>query len=124
MQQVRIPKRMQEAAEWANLVDEIEIAVEDTGMIKWVGSADGRYAMSWRWFKRVCYDAEYRVSGGYQALAGDLVVVLDDDTWYEYDQSAETWVHRYQPALQPDFKPFSKVTGQGWCSLAELNADD
>ena len=47
MMKVKIPEKMQADAEWANLVDEIETVVEDTDMIIWVGSADGRYAMPW-----------------------------------------------------------------------------
>lgn len=120
MQRVKIP----DAMNWARVVDEIEMAVEDTGMIAWVGSRDGEYRMPWDSFKQMQVDTEYHVEGGYCALAGDLVVVLDDDSWYEYDQAAEEWIHRWAPTLQGDFKPFDQIVGPGWCSLAELNADD
>ena len=48
IKEVKVPDGMQ----WANIVDEIEITVEDTGMIIWVGSADGRYAMPWGSLRR------------------------------------------------------------------------
>lgn len=123
-QQVKIPKRMQEAAEWANLVDEIETAVEDTSMIAWVGSADGHYGMLWEDFKSVARDVEYRLKGGYCALAGDLVVKLTDGTWYEQDKIDGYFYHHQRPTLKPDFKPFTVLVGQGYSSLEELNAED
>ncbi|MEE6638577.1 hypothetical protein PS376_03300 [Limosilactobacillus pontis] len=123
-QQVKIPKRMQEAAEWANLVDEIESAVEDTGMIAWVGSADGHYGMNWRDFKNDAYDIEYRLHGGYCALAGDLVVKLSDGTWYEQGKIDGHFYHREVPTLKPDFKPFTVLVGQEYSTIAELNGDD
>ena len=124
MQQVKIPKKMQEAAEWANLVDEIETAVEDTSMIVWVGSADGHYGMTWRDFKNDANGIEYRLHGGYCALAGDLIVKLSDGTWYEQDKIDGHFYHHKRPTLDPDFKPFTVLVGQGYSSLAELNGDD
>lgn len=120
--QVKTPKRMQEAAEWANLVDEIETAVEDTSMIAWVGSADGHYAMAWRDFKSVAYGTEYRLRGGFCGLATDLAVKLSDGTWYEQDKTNGFFYHRQVPILKPGFKPFTVMTGYG--SLEELNAED
>lgn len=119
IRQVKIPDEMQ----WAKLVDEIEATVEDTSMICWVGSSDGRYAMTWRSFKSLFCDTEYRVQGGYCALASDLVVVLTDGSWYEQDKTNGYFYHRWPPALQPDFRPFEIVTGQGSSSMAELNTD-
>ena len=122
MQQVKIPEKMKEAAEWANLVDEIEMAVEDTSMIAWVGSADGHYAMTWRDFKSVAYGTEYQLQGGRYALAGDLVVKLSDGTWYEQDKTNGFFYHRQVPTLKPGFKPFVVLVGQRYSSLEELNA--
>lgn len=121
-QQVRIPAKMQADAEWANLVDEIEAAVEDTSMIAWVGSEDGHYGMLWEDFKSVARDVEYRLKGGYCALAGDLVVKLSDGTWYEQDKANGFFYHRQVPTLKPGFKPFTAMTG--YRSLEELNAED
>ena len=120
---VKILEKMQADAEWANLVDEIETTVEDTGMIIWVGSADGRYAMPWGQFKSMFYDTEYRVQGGYCALASDLVVAMDDGSWYEQADNGYLY-HRWPPQLQLSYRPFEKITGQGSSSLEELNADD
>lgn len=119
IKEVKVPDGMQ----WANIVDEIESTVEDTGMIIWVGSADGRYAMPWGQFKSMFYDTEYRVQGGYCALASDLVVAMDDGSWYEQADNGYFY-HRWPPQLQPGFKPFEKVTGQDSSSLEELDADD
>ena len=119
IRQVKIPDEMQ----WAKLVDEIEATVEDTSMICWVGSADGHYAMTWKSFKSLFYDTEYRVQGGYCALASDLVVAMDDGSWYEQADNGYFY-HRWPPQLQPGFRPFEKATGQGSSSLEELNVDD
>lgn len=119
IKEVKIP----DGTQWANIVDEIETTVEDTGMIIWVGSADGRYAMPWGQFKAMFYDTEYRVQGGYCALASDLVVAMDDGSWYEQADNGYLY-HRWSPVLQPDFRPFRTVIGQGSSSLTELNADD
>lgn len=122
-QQIKIPAKMQEDAEWANLVDEIEMAVEDTSMIVWVGSADGRYALPWKFFKNAYEHTEYRPQGGYCALASDFVVVLDDGTWYEQDKTNGRFYHRQKPTLKPDYCPFDNVVGQEF-TMAELNGDD
>lgn len=119
IKEVKVPNGMQ----WANVVDEIESTVEDTGMIIWVGSADGRYAMPWGQFKSIFYDTEYRVQGGYCALASDLVVAMDDGSWYEQADNGYLY-HRWPPQLQLSYRPFEKITGQGSSSLEELNADD
>lgn len=120
MMRVKTPKKMWEAAEWANLVDEIESAVEDTSMIVWVGSEDGHYAMTWPDFKAVASGVEYRLHGGYCGLAADLVVVLTDGTWYEQDKTDGHFYHHKQPNPEPDCKPFKMMTGYG--SLEELNS--
>ncbi|MEE6636921.1 hypothetical protein [Limosilactobacillus pontis] len=120
IKQVKIPDDMQ----WANLVDEIESAVEDTSMIAWVGSEDGHYGMLWEDFKSVARDVEYRLKGGYCALAGDLVVKLTDGTWYEQGKIDGHFYHREVPTLKPDFKPFTVLVGQEYSTIAELNADD
>lgn len=119
IKEVKIPDGMQ----WANIVDEIESTVEDTDMILWVGSSNGRYAMPWDSFKSAFYDTEYRVQGGYCALASDLVVMMDDGSWYEQADNGYFY-HRWPPQLKLSFKPFSKVVGQGSSSLEELNEDD
>lgn len=111
---------------WANLVDEIESVVEDTGMIVRVGSAnDDRWGMSWNDFKRAFWDTEYRTYGGPQAgycgLVKDLVVVLDDGSWYEEADNGHFY-HRWAPTKKLG-KPFSKIVGQS-SSLEELNTDD
>lgn len=119
IKEVKVPDDMQ----WANIVDEIEMDVEDTDMILWVGSADGHYAMPWDSFKRLFRGTEYRVQGGYCSLASDLVVVLTDGSWYEQADNGYLY-HRWPPQLQLSYRPFEKITGQESSSLEELNADD
>lgn len=119
IKEVKVPDGMQ----WANVVDEIETTIEDTDAILWVGSADGHRAITWKRFKRLFHDAEYHVQGGYCALASDLVVVMDDGSWYEQADNGYFY-HRWSPQLQPVFRPFEKVTGQGSSSLEELNSYD
>lgn len=120
IKEVKVPDGMQ----WANVVDEIESTVEDTGMIVRVGSAnDDRWGMSWNDFKRAFWDTEYRLEGGFCALAADLVVVLSDGSWYEQDKTNGHFYHRMAPTKWLG-KPFDKIVGQGTSSLWELNADD
>ena len=45
--------------------------------VRWVGSRDGRYAITWEEFEKIA-DIEYDNSFGAQEVAMDLVVVGDD----------------------------------------------
>ena len=114
--------KITEGMHWANVVEEIESTVEDTGMIVRVGSADGEYGMSWEDFKLVAWDIEYHLEGGFCALATDLVVVLNDGSWYEQDKSSGFFYHRWAPTKKLG-KPFEKLVGQEF-SIKELNTDD
>lgn len=77
--------------------------------------------MPWGQFKAMFHDTEYRVQGGYCALASDLVVAMDDGSWYEQADNGYFY-HRWAPTKKLG-KSFSKIVGQS-SSLEELNVDD
>jgi hypothetical protein len=90
--------------------------------VLWVGSEDGRYALSWEEFSRIA-DVEYDPGYGAQEIAADLVVV-GDGWWlerWEYD-GAEGWSFKECPVRQPDAEPFRVVRGDLWPRLAWLQA--
>ena len=93
--------------------------------VKWVGSRDGKYAMSFadfaKKFATLVYDNDY----GRQEIAKDLVVV--GDGWWleraEYDGS-EWWELKQPPILSSAPKKFKCVRGDGLESmLDDLNED-
>lgn len=114
---------MKEEDYWSNVVDEIETVVGDTSMIRWVGSQDGRYAMAWDEFVTKFRTTEYRQWGGYCAIAKDLVVKLNDGSWYEVDPESGYLYNRRVPMLQPGYKAFDKVVGHS-STIDELNEDN
>lgn len=89
--------------------------------VRWVGSADGAYSVSWDDFAAVAADVEYRNLSGHAEVATDLVVV--GDGWWleraEYDGD-EWWAYKACPTQQPDARGFDRVTGGMWPSLAEM----
>lgn len=109
------------------LLDETIYALSNSGKsalnVLWVGSRNGKYALSWEEFtqiSQVVYDSGY----GGQEIATDLVVVGED--WWlergEYDGS-EWWEFKTTPKRQPDAKRFSLVKSRGfacWRSVADL----
>lgn len=113
---------MKEQNYWAKIVDTIEDEVVDTSMIRWVGSQDGRYAMAWNEFVTKFRTTEYRQWGGYCAIAKDLVVKLNDGSWYEVDPESGYLYNRRVPVLQPGYKEFDKVVGYS-STIDELNED-
>lgn len=112
-----------------NLVKETLEDLESLGLkaedVLWVGSYDGKYAMSWDQFqaryKNVTYDSGF----GAQEIAEDLVVV--GTNWWlereEYDGS-ERWAFKQLPARSDDAALFRHVKhpeGEGWRSLEACN---
>jgi hypothetical protein len=109
-----------------NLLDETRSKLNENDKteadVRWVGSADGTYAMPWEAFvviANVNYDDGY----GSQEIARDLVVV-GDDWWlerHEYD-GAEGWEFRRAPTMQHDARVFSTVmNGDCWATVHEMN---
>ena len=110
-----------------NLLAETVEFLANHGMSKndvaFVGSADGRLAISWDDFERVA-DIEYSNGFGGQEIAADLVVV--GSRWWiereEYDGS-EGWAFKTMPLRAVDSQQFSRVTGDdAWRSLADINS--
>lgn len=99
--------------------------------ISWVGSSDGKLAMSWDDFKENFANIEYDDGFGAQKIAEDLVVVLDDQSWlerYEYDGS-EGWSFKQLPqqlvsARSYDIIDCHSVNEVGWETLADLNGKE
>ena len=78
--------------------------------VRWVGTRNGKYAISWEEFKKIAKKFNYDAGFGAWYVPLDLVVVGDD--WWlerqEYD-GAEWWEYRTTPKKQPDAKPFKRL---------------
>lgn len=99
-----------------NLIKETVECIKRNGYsesdIKWVGSKDGKYGMSWDSFKKAFEKIEYDCGYGYQEVAEDLVVV-GNDWWlerHEYD-GAENWEFKRLPVASKNQLSFDKILG-------------
>ena len=107
-----------------NLLKETIEALKENGKtpkdVQWVGSKDGKYAISWEEFEKIA-DIEYDAGYGAPEIATDLVVV-GDGWWLERweCEDAEGWAFKTLPQKQPDAKKFSRVKGC-YETIAELN---
>lgn len=112
-----------------NLLEETVLEINGSDHVvenvSWVGSMDGKYAITWDAFTEIS-DVLYDDGYGSQEVAADLVVVFDDGSHlerYEYDGS-EYWV--YCPVIETDFpinsKSFKNVVHIGE-SVAGMNKD-
>lgn len=109
-----------------NLVEET-VELLDGREVDWVGSADGKYAMSWSEFVNKFNGVEYDGGFGSQKIATDLVVVFTDGSWlerHEYD-GAENWENKRCPSRLENAKIFDIVGGDDyfWDSLHDMNKD-
>jgi hypothetical protein len=91
--------------------------------VAWVGSRNGRYAVSWESFVKIA-NIEYHSGYGSQEVAHDLVVVFTDGSWmerHEYDGS-ESWTYNKTPIRRTDSKPFSRVkSDKTGASIHDMN---
>jgi len=114
--------------ELVNLLEETIEILKKNGKspedVRWVGSKDGRFAISWDEFSKIA-DTVYDVGYGSAQVAEDLVVVGYD--WWleraEYD-GAEWWEFKQLPTKRQDAKPFKVVIGDLWPTLSDLNKGD
>lgn len=100
-------------------IDALKEAGKTSTMVRWVGSRDGEYAISWKEFAKIA-DAEYYEGYGSQEIPYDLVVV-GSGWWlerHEYDGS-EWWEFKSTPKRQEPFLPFTKVIARHWKTLKE-----
>ena len=89
--------------------------------VKWVGSIDGNYAMSWDEFENRFGNLEYDSGFGSQEIAKDLVVV-GEGWWlerHEYDGS-ERWEYKKLPSKSDTSTPFDRLIGC-WDNLSKIN---
>lgn len=113
------------------LLDETLEYLEGKGIdpekeVKWVGSRDGKYAMSFAEFAKKFAELYYDANYGRQEIAKDLVVVGED--WWlergEYDGS-EWWELKKTPILSSAPKNFNCVRGNSLDPMLEdLNKDN
>jgi hypothetical protein len=108
-----------------NLLAETLHTLEQNGksplIVNWVGSLDGKYAISFAGFRLIA-NVNYDAGFGAQEVAVNLVVV-GDDWWlerHEYDGS-EWWEFKSIPKAQADAKHFDKVVGNYWPSIEQVN---
>ena len=85
--------------------------------VKWVGSKDGKYAITWDEFEKIA-NIEYNKGYGSQEIAEDLVIV-GDDWWLERcvsDGWSEWWEFKTLPVKQPKTAKFTKIltTSSAW----------
>lgn len=91
--------------------------------VLWIGSSDGKYAISWDIFESIA-NIDYDSGFGGQEIAYDIVIVGKD--WWmersEYD-GAENWCFKSIPTKSKKSKIFSKVKypGNSWLSVKEAN---
>jgi|GEM_PF-500830 len=90
--------------------------------VRWVGSKDGKYAITWDEFEKIA-DVIYDNGYGAQEIAEDLVVV-GEDWWLERCEcdGSEWWEFKTLPVKQPEAIKFTKVliTSFAW-NLDEIN---
>ena len=118
-----------------NLLYETEVRIARHGKspahVIWVGSRDGRLAISWDEFALIAKDINYDSGFGGHEIQLDLVVV--GSNWWlerrEYDGS-ESWSFKSAPQRK-EGRPFNKLkvydddTGRyKWATLAEANGLD
>lgn len=114
------------------LIDEIKDAVITPDRIRWIGSMDGKYTMSWEQFKAQFGGIKHDPEDPTTEPAADLVIKMFDGSWYERDLSSDgAWVHRRVPTQQCGHKTFDYVSegdspagSWPWSTLAELNDRD
>ena len=70
-----------------NLLEETLDVLKNYGRspkdVRWVGSKDGKYAITWKEFKKIA-NVEYDIGYERQQIAQDLVIV-GDGWWLEWD---------------------------------------
>jgi len=108
-----------------NLLEETERRIPSYLTVTWVGSADGKYSITWDQFKYLAKDLEYDNGYGGQEIASDLVVVLSDGSWlvrHEYDGSEE-WRRVKVPIMQPGSYPIMYLVKEDstWETLEQMN---
>ena len=110
-------------------LDIIRLIGKDEKDIMWVGSEDGKYAISWNEFKEIAEKTNYDEGFGAQEIAMDLVIVFSDGSWLEraeYDGS-EWWEYKKTPVRKSCTQSFNRVKVKssevGWKTLSELNSD-
>lgn len=91
--------------------------------VLWVGSYDGKFAMSWEEFSDKFKNLEYDSGYGAQEIADDLVVV--GENWWlernEYD-GAERWEHKKCPKAVA-WLSFDKIIGS-WDKLEDIMQEE
>lgn len=109
-----------------NLLEETIDILKEQGITKdkvlWIGSSDGKLAISWNQFAELAKDIEYDEGFGGQEIANDLVVV-GKGWWldrFEYDGS-ERWEYNTAPKKSRKPKEFTTMSGGCWDSLEVLN---
>lgn len=93
-----------------DLVLELGKEIGDVSRVAWVGSFDGSLAMGWEDFAMKFIGETYTPDVARDELPYDLVVVMDDESWFERVPWSVGWVHRYPPKKNWNAKKFDYVT--------------
>ena len=115
-----------------NLLEETRGFMSDAmerANVMWVGTADGKYKITWERFCELAATVEYYAGYGAQEVAKDLVIVGPD--WWmvrtEYD-GAEGWALMRMPTYDiSDHLPFGQlsvhdgpINSCGWEKVSDL----
>lgn len=73
-------------------------------LVRWIGSRDGKYVITWEQFKEIAKDYEYNTycySLKITPVPEDLVVVFKDDSWLSrvWDDGDIYWVYHELPKV-------------------------
>ena len=112
---------------WIETVDKLAAQEYKEEEVVWVGSEDGKFAITWSAFKEIA-NKEYDNSFGGCEVAVDLVIVgegfwlgrAEDDgkEWWELKTPSRV---THVPERKKKAKSFTVVIGAYWPTLASLN---
>lgn len=113
------------------VIDWIKKAGINVNYIDWIGSRDGEYVMSWRHFAPKFGNQIYDTEDAKTELPEDLVIVLNDGSWYEREEPFHDLVHRWAPTADIYSKYYSYISAlhspssaTAWYRFWELNDED
>jgi len=109
-----------------NLLSETKDALRTEGYepndIVFIGSRDGRYALSWEEFEELA-NFDYDEGFGGQEVADDLLIGMRDGSFFcrqEYDGS-EWWEYWAVPKVEKNPRPITKLRCDPGHNLSEIN---
>lgn len=125
---IDIAENVKKGEKMINLIEETIQDIKEMGHsesdVRWVGSYDGVFGMSWEDFKSKFSRTTYDDGFGSQEIASDLVIV-GDDWWLEREEydGAEKWAYKKCPIACKKQLTFDKILGS-WDTLKEIMLEE